>query len=84
MPSYLLYFFWICLLIICSYRKTVQSQYNAQKAGITTAIVVAVLLPIGICAFCFLLYIRNKAVERREEKEGVGGGATTNRGPIRA
>ena len=57
---------------------TVQSQYNAQKAGITSAIVIAVLLPIGICGFCLLLQLRNRAAEKREEKEG-GGGYTYNR-----
>ena len=59
--------------------NTVQSQYNAQQAGITTAIVVAILLPIGICLFCFLLHIRNKAAEKREEKN-----ANTYFPPIRA
>ena len=49
-----------------------QSQYNAQKAGITSAIVIAVLLPIGICGFCLMLQLRNRAAERREEKEGRG------------
>ena len=52
---------------------SVQSQYNAQKAGITSAIVIAVLLPIGICGFCLLLQLRNRAAEKREEKEGIGG-----------
>ena len=51
----------------------VQAQYNAQKAGVTSAIVIAVLLPIGICGFCLLLQLRNRAAEKREEKEGGGG-----------
>lgn len=60
-----------------------QSQYNAQKAGITSAIVIAVLLPIGICGFCLLLQLRNKAADVREKKEGGGGGYNTyNQGPI--
>ena len=59
------------------------SQYNAQKAGITSAIVIAVLLPIGICGFCLLLQLRNKAADVREKKEGGGGGYNTyNQGPM--
>ena len=46
----------------------VQSQYNAQKAGITSAIVIAVLLPIGICGFCLLLKLRQNAADKREDK----------------
>lgn len=46
----------------------VQSQYNAQKAGITSAIVIAVLLPIGLCGFCLLLKLRQNAADKREDK----------------
>lgn len=44
---------------------TAQSLYNARQAGITSAIVVAVLVPVGICGFCFLLRLRQNASERR-------------------
>ena len=69
---------------ISLYKCIEQSQYNAQKAGITSAIVIAVLLPIGICGFCLLLQLRNKAADVREKKEGGAGGAynTYNQGPM--
>lgn len=44
-----------------------QAQYNAQKAGITSAIVLAVLIPIGILGFCLVLKLRQRAQEAREE-----------------
>ena len=50
-----------------------QSQYNAQKAGITSAIVIAVLLPIGICGFCLILKLRQNAAEKREDKYNYDG-----------
>ena len=55
-----------------------QSQYNAQKAGITSAIVIAVLLPIGICGFCLLLKLRQNASEKREDKYYNEGTNNTN------
>ena len=77
--TYLTYYEFIISLNIC----IEQSQYNAQKAGITSAIVIAVLLPIGICGFCLLLQLRNKAADVREKKEGGGGGYNTyNQGPM--
>ena len=76
---YLRYYVFIISFNIC----IEQSQYNAQKAGITSAIVIAVLLPIGICGFCLLLQLRNKAADVREKKEGGGGGYNTyNQGPM--
>ena len=57
-----------------------QSQYNAQKAGITSAIVIAVLLPIGICGFCLLLKLRQSAAEKREDKY-YNDGTNTNNAP---
>ena len=77
---YLRYYVFIISFNIC----IEQSQYNAQKAGITSAIVIAVLLPIGICGFCLLLQLRNKAADVREKKEGGGGGGynTYNQGPM--
>ena len=77
-----------CILHVMSFIISLnicieQSQYNAQKAGITSAIVIAVLLPIGICGFCLLLQLRNKAADVREKKEGGGGGYNTyNQGPM--
>ena len=50
--------------------STAQSVYNAQRAGITSAIVICILLPLGICAFCLIMHLRNKAIERGE---GSGG-----------
>ena len=61
--------------------NTVQSQYNAQKAGITSAIVIAVLLPIGICGFCLLLKLRQNAAERREEMYYNDGAGNANQPP---
>ena len=57
-------------LFLCS----VQSQYNAYRAGITSAIVVAVAVPIGICLWCLLLHLRRKGFERGEEKRQRFGG----------
>ena len=45
-------------------------MYNAQRAGITSAIVISILLPLGICAFCLIMHLRNRAIERND-----GGGA---------
>ena len=45
-----------------------QSVYNAREAGITSAIVIAVCLPIGICLWCFLIRLRQTGEERRERK----------------
>jgi len=42
-----------------------QSVYNAQRAGITSAIVIAILLPLGICAFCLIMHLRNKAIDKQ-------------------
>ena len=47
---------------------TAQEKYNARKAGITSAIVVAVLIPVGICGFCLILTLREKAAERAVAK----------------
>jgi len=43
-----------------------QGAYNARRAGITAAIVVAVLIPVGICGFCLILKLREKAAEKAE------------------
>ena len=45
-----------------------QSQYNSQQAGITTAIVLAVLIPVGCVLGCLLFKLREVAKERRREK----------------
>ena len=45
---------------------TAQGAYNARRAGITAAIVVAVLIPVGICGFCLILKLREKAAEKAE------------------
>lgn len=47
-----------------------QATYNTQRAGITSAIVIAILLPLGICGFCLIIHLRNKAIDKQ------GGGTT--------
>ncbi len=55
-----------------------QAQYNARRAGITSAIVIAILIPVGICGFCLILKLRESASERSAGKSktyyGGGGG----------
>jgi len=51
-----------------------QARYNAQRAGITSAIVLAVLIPLGICGFCLILTLRERAAEKAVAKRGGGGG----------
>ena len=47
---------------------TAQARYNAQRAGITSAIVLAVLIPLGICGFCLILTLRERAAEKAVAK----------------
>ena len=42
-----------------------QSAYNAQRAGVTTAIVMAILVPIAIAAACLVCWIRDYVRNRR-------------------
>ena len=51
----------------------VQKQYNAYRAGVTTAIVLAILVPVGIALYCLLLYLRARGTEKGLAK-GYGGG----------
>lgn len=51
-----------------------QGQYNARRAGITSAIVIAVLIPVGICGFCLILTLRERAAQRAEGGYDAGGG----------
>ena len=44
--------------------STAQALYNSQKAGITSAIVICILLPLGICAFCLIMKLRERGAER--------------------
>ncbi len=48
-----------------------QAQYNARRAGITSAIVIAILIPVGICGFCLILKLRENAAERSAAKTFV-------------
>ncbi len=41
-------------------------QYNAQQAGITAAIVIAVLIPVGCCIVCLFLRLRQNVIEQRQ------------------
>ena len=45
-----------------------QNQYNARRAGITSAIVIAICIPVGIAGFCLVLTLREKAAERAVAK----------------
>ena len=55
----------------------VQSQYNAYRAGITSAIVLAIMVPVGIALYCLLIFLRQKGAQRGMEK-GYGGGGGAN------
>jgi hypothetical protein len=49
--------------------STAQTLYNSQKAGITSAIVICILLPLGICAFCLIVHFRNKNSEGYDDQD---------------
>jgi len=53
---------------------TAQNQYNARRAGITSAIVIAIAIPVGIAGFCLVLTLREKAAERAAAKGGYDQG----------
>ena len=53
-------------ILMLVFSITAQGAYNARRAGITAAIVVAVLIPVGICGFCLILKLREKAAEKAE------------------
>jgi len=69
---------------------TAQSLYNARRAGITSAIVLAVCVPIGICLFCLLVRLRQRGFEMGRQKGGGGGfygrndvdSSKFNKGPV--
>ena len=50
-------------------------MYNSQKSGITSAIVICILLPLGICAFCLVVKLRERG---RERGGGDGDGPAKN------
>ena len=52
---------------------TAQADYNTRRAGITSAIVIAILIPVGICLFCVLVHLRQKASEKAFNKGGTYG-----------
>ena len=45
--------------------RTAIEDYNAQEAGVTAAIVVAILVPVLIFAGCIMWRIRDHFVEKR-------------------
>merc|ERR1711860_303241 len=51
-----------------------QASYNAQQAGITAAIVIAVVVPLGVCIFCIILKIRERGQEDAQQYGGGRGG----------
>ena len=54
-----------------------QSDYNTRRAGITSAIVIAILIPVGICLFCVLIHLRQRAQEKAYNK-GYGDNRNAN------
>ena len=62
----LIWIFWFFFL-------TAQADYNTRRAGITSAIVIAILIPVGICLFCVLVHLRQKASEKAFNKGGTYG-----------
>lgn len=58
-------------------RKTLpsvaQTVYNSQRAGITSAIVISILLPLGICAFCCILKLRENVLEGAPSARSASG-----------
>ena len=55
-------------LIEACLKIAAQSDYNTRKAGITSAIVIAVLIPVGICGFCLIVHLREKASDKAFNK----------------
>ncbi len=48
-------------------------QYNSQQAGITAAIVLAILIPVGCCLVCLIIRLRQHAIEQRQMQQGQAG-----------
>lgn len=55
--------FFLCLFESMTSIFSAQSQYNSQRAGITTAIVLAVLVPLGLLGFYIVVKLRQNAQE---------------------
>lgn len=49
-----------------------QAQYNAQRAGVTSAIVIAILVPLACLGICIIAKLRQVAAEKNEDA-AVGG-----------
>ena len=62
-----------------NFQFTAQSDYNTRRAGITSAIVIAILIPVGICLFCVLIHLRQRAQEKAFNK---GYGDNRNSAPF--
>ncbi len=56
-----------------------QSVYNRRKAGVSSAIALAVLVPFIICAGCFLVHMRGTIVEKYNTHR-YGGNYNSTRG----
>lgn len=61
----------LSLICVFPFQIPAQEQYNANQAGITAAIVIAVLIPVGLALFCLFLKIRDHIIERREAEVGT-------------
>lgn len=46
------------------------AQYNARQAGITAAIVIAILIPVGCCLVCLIIRLRQHAIEQKQQYQG--------------
>ena len=57
---------------ICANLPTEQRAYNSQTAGVTTAIVMAVLVPVAVASAC-LVWWMVKRVRRGKGEEDYGG-----------
>jgi hypothetical protein len=48
-----------------------QSDYNAQRAGVTTAIVMSIMVPIVIAGACLVCWIKDYAKRKVKKKQLV-------------
>ena len=58
---------------ICANLPTEQRAYNSQTAGVTTAIVMAVLVPVAVASACLVWWMVKRVRRGKGEEEDYGG-----------
>ena len=53
-------------MLMLQIRYTEQKAYNSQQAGVTTAIVMAILVPVAIASACLVFWIIGFVRKRSE------------------